>query len=93
MRRNPGLTLGLVSLAFLTFGTLVFTEVIRPFRDSHIDMPLAVIAGVISVIVSSGALHFRKGATWLNALVLLFGLLGLFFVAWIVQALSHMRLF
>jgi CHASE2 domain-containing sensor protein len=90
---KSGLILGFAALAFLVFGSLVFFEFIRPFRNGEIDNPLAVTAAVVSVILSSAALSFRKGAAWLNAIVLVLGLTALAAVALIIQALSHMRLF
>jgi hypothetical protein len=93
MFSKSGLILGLLALISLAFGSLVFFEFFRPFRNGEIDNPLAVAAAVVSVILSSAALNFRQGAAWLNGAVLVLGLVALVAVALVIQALSHMRLF
>lgn len=86
-----GVALGLTGLGLLGGSTLIFFEIIRPFRDSHIDLPLAVLGCVLAASLSSAALSFGKGARVFNVVVLVLSMLALFAIAFLVEALSHMR--
>jgi hypothetical protein len=63
----PGL-----SLLLFACGLLLFFEVVRPFRDPDIDMPIAVGCWVFGVALAAAALWQRQGMFYLNlgALVL-----------------------
>lgn len=91
-KRRAGLILGFASLAALALGVLIFFEIIRPFHDGNIDMPIAIGAGVVGALLSFGGLVLRKGAVILNAIALLLNVLALIAVALIAWSLSHMRL-
>jgi hypothetical protein len=89
---RSGLLLGLLALGSLALSGLTFFELIRPFRDNHIDQPIAAGCGVLSACLSSGALSFRKGARALNVTALILSLLALSAEAVIFEALSHMKI-
>lgn len=86
-----GLLLGLLALAALSLSALIFTETIRPFRNSNIDLPIGVAGCVLAAALTSAALCFRQGARVLNWIGLILSLLALLAVAFIYEALSHMR--
>lgn len=90
-RKQSGLVLGLTSLLALGFGALLFFEIIRPFHDNNIDIPMALGAGVAGVLLSAIALILRKGALVLNIVALVLNLAALGVVACIIYSLSHMR--
>ena len=89
---RTGLILGLLSLGALTLGALIFFEFIRPFRDSHIDIPIALSAGAAGALLSAGSLILRRGATILNAVALGLNLTGLTAVIIILRSLAHMKI-
>jgi len=86
-----GLWLGLFALTILGCSALIFTEIVRPFRDNNIDLPMAVAGCVLAASLTSAALSFHKGARILNFIGLILSLLALFATAFIFEALSHMR--
>src|SRR3954453_16837942 len=88
---RSGLVLGLLALAALAVGGLILFELIRPFRDTHIDQPIAVGCCVLSACLSSGALAFRKGALALNVIGLILSLFAIGALAFIFESLSHMK--
>ncbi len=87
-----GIFFGLISLALLGLATLIFFEILRPFRDGGIDLPMAVAFVIGSAAFSSAAITFGKGAAVLNWIALIVSMLALFGVALLFQALSHMKL-
>jgi hypothetical protein len=91
-KKRSGLVLGLASLLALGFGALLFFEIIRPFHDNNIDIPLAIGAAVVGALLSVGALILRKGAVALNIVAPLLNLAALAVGACLVHSLSHMRL-
>jgi hypothetical protein len=91
-RKRGGLILSLTSLLALGLGALLFFEIIRPFHDNNIDIPMAIGAAVVGVLLSASALIFRKGALVLNIVALVLNLAALGIVACIIHSLSHMRL-
>ena len=91
-RKQSGLVLGITSLLALGIGALLFFEIIRPFHDNNIDLPIAIGAAVVGVLLSAGALILRKGAPVLNIVALVLNLAALAAVGCIVYSLSHMRL-
>jgi hypothetical protein len=88
---RTGLLFGLCALAILGCSALIFFEIIRPFRDSHIDMPIAVAGCVLAASLTSAALSFHKGARILNMIGLILSMLALFAIAFIIESLSHMK--
>jgi hypothetical protein len=90
-RSKSGVILGLAAFALLGGSALIFFEIIRPFRDSHIDLPLAVAGCVLAASLTSAALSFHKGARILNMIGLILSMLALFAIAFIIESLSHMR--
>jgi hypothetical protein len=88
---KSGIILGLAAFALLGCSGLIFTEIVRPFRDNNIDLPMAVGGCVLAASLSSAALSFHMGARVLNFIGLILSLLALFAVAFIFEALSHMR--
>jgi hypothetical protein len=90
---KTGLVLGLTSLALLALDALIFFEVIRPFRDNHIDQPLAFSLAALGALLSLFSLGARKGAAILNVIALVLNVAALVAVRLLIQSLSHMRLF
>src|SRR5438045_2036691 len=82
-------TLGIVALLLCVFGALLFTEVIRPFRDMSIDGPLAVASWGVGAAIGI-ACFFLKGQsialTAISVVVNVVPLLGSLALLW---ALSH----
>jgi hypothetical protein len=91
-RKRSGLILGLSSLLSLGLGALLFFEIIRPFRDGNIDMPLAIGAASAGALLGLIGVVRRRGAVWLNILALILNVLALIAVGLIVMSLSHMPL-
>ena len=81
--------LGTVALLLCVFGVLLFTEIIRPFRDMSIDGPLAVASWGTGAAIGIGCL-FVKGRsialTVISVVVNVVPLLGSLALLW---ALSH----
>lgn len=57
----PGL-----SLLLFACGLLLFFEVVRPFRDPDIDMPIALGCWVLGFALAAAALWRRQGVFYLN---------------------------
>lgn len=89
---KTGLALGLTSLALLGLDALIFFEVIRPFRDNHIDQPLAFSLAGVGALLSLFSLGARKGAVILNVVAFLLNIAALVAVRLLILSLSHMRL-
>jgi hypothetical protein len=91
-RKRSGVVLGVTSLLALGLGFLLFFEVIRPFHDGNIDMPLAIGCAVAGALLALVGVVRRRGAVWLNVVALLLNILALIAVGLIVMSLSHMPL-
>ena len=89
---KSGLVLGLISLALLGLDTLIFFEVIRPFRDGNIDQPLGYSLAGLGTLLSLFSLGARKGATALNIVAFVLNIGAIIAVGLLARSLSHMRL-
>jgi hypothetical protein len=91
-RKRSGVVLGITSFLALGLGFLLFFEVIRPFHDGNIDMPLAIGCAVAGALLALVGVVRRRGAVWLNVVALLLNVLALIAAGLIVMSLSHMPL-
>jgi hypothetical protein len=66
----PGL-----SLLLFACGLLLFFEVVRPFRDPDIDMPIALGCWVLGLALAAAGLWLRQGMFALNIAALALNLL------------------
>ena len=55
-----------MAIALFAFGLLLFFEVIRPFRDLNVDLPIALAGWALGVIVALLAVWKRAGSLWIN---------------------------
>ena len=80
----PGL-----SLLLFACGVLMFFEVVRPFRDPDIDMPIAVGCWVLGLVLAAAGLWLRHGMFALNITALVFNALALLAVGVLFWLLSR----
>lgn len=81
----PGLSL----LLLFACGLLLFFEVVRPFRDPDIDMPIALGCWVLGLALAAAGLRLRRGMFAFNIVMLALAALGILF--WLIS--SSWRMF
>lgn len=69
--------LSMLSLALFILGVLLFFEVIRPFRDLELDMPIAIGSWSAGIVLAGIALWFRLGHPAINWAALILNALAL----------------
>ncbi len=85
----PGL-----SLLLFAWGLLLFFEVVRPFRDPDIDMPIALGCWVLGLALAAAGLWLRHGMFALNIVMLVLNslvLAALGILFWLIS--SSWRMF
>jgi hypothetical protein len=53
-------------VVLLAFGLLLFFEVLRPFRDLNIDLPIALGGWALGLVIALISIWKRAGNLWLN---------------------------
>ena len=61
-----GRVLALLPVVLFAFGLLLFFEVLRPFCDLNIDLPIALAGWALGLVVALIAIWKRAGNLWLN---------------------------
>jgi hypothetical protein len=81
--------LAILALLLCVFGTLVFTEVIRPFRDMSIDGPLAVASWGVGAAIGIACFFLKGRSIALTAISVVVNVVPLLGTLGLLWALSH----
>lgn len=81
--------LSILSLALFTLGVLLFFEVVRPFRDLDLDMPIAIGSWSAGIVLAGIALWFRLGHPVINWAALTLNVLALAVLLALVMILKR----
>ena len=81
--------LGIVALLLCVFGALLFTEIIRPFRDMSIDGPLAVASWGAGAAIGIACFFLKGRSIALTAISVVANVLPLLGSLALFWGLSH----